>query len=306
MLSKIIGTLAAVFVATVVSANPVAPNVLYERLAALQNVKVEFDLDVHHTPPPDAPSEIKIGDQVIQIRERRESYTCRFQFLAGRAMYEVAPTAAFAAEMKASATDVVTLKKVLTKDLDEMAFTHSVEGQPHPLGRVRAHPEFRDDVFGDVALGLRLPNEEQWLEPDRVKEATAENPSEAHRITFRLADAKGRIHRWLIDTAATPKVLWYTLTRPETGHEQMRIDYENFATVDRVCLPKSIVMKRFYLSDGPAGKYSKAWCTETQTYTLTSMAVGSKENVAENYTMDWKKGTVVLDDRTGRRKMTQP
>jgi hypothetical protein len=268
-----------------------------QRLSILQNIQTEYDLDVRQTPRPEDQKTFEFEGQTIQIRPTQNAFSGRFEYLGGNAIIEVKPSEADAKAAQVNHSDAPSWRKVISDTRYEALFRHT--GSNRPVGAIEQHPDFSEDLFIDVAIGLRLTEVKQFLIPSQLeKDLTLDAAADKRQSVLKLMDDKGCIHRWRVDSSNGLKVLMYTVSEPKDS-EYLRYDFSDFTLAGGVYLPQKIVITRKLLLDGPQGPNSKSWVTETATINVKKYVVGSPDNVKDNYRMLWPKGSLIRDERSG-------
>lgn len=268
-----------------------------ERWQSLQSITAQYDSVCTWYPPEkslplpnggmlevkDGMIRLPGGEWIKPISGTRASRNA-FRYLEERAYYDSVLTEATVQDLKRQSEPyVVRDAYAFSAERAEQLTEHGVGGPPAGMiGDSIMLPEALTAI--DVALGLRLLDENRWMDLDRLKEAVIGRDG-LGRPTVTFRGDHSWVHTWVLDQEHQNAIVRYTVA--STGVTVQEIECERFQEVSGVMLPYHITGRRF-------SKYAPAGIGEERKEDVTRYTVNDQANTPGSYLMVWPKGSTVL------------
>jgi hypothetical protein len=219
------------------------------RLDAIQNLTAEYNLREDHDEDPIAWRSLVEQGVAHGDRQRTDFSAGVFSFLYGSAKLESLTgdqTLKYWAEH-----GVNTLRRqVITIDpsgREEQLHEIPVRGRVEVGGGVEQITEFPLDWTVDLALGLRLFGEREWLTKQALAAAEQLPPTDPEISTLEFKQSNGNVDLLRFDRRLLYALVSERCTFPEAPDSFVEITNSNFRREDNVFLPMSIDRQRHYI-----------------------------------------------------------
>lgn len=264
-----------------------------ERLARLQSVITKYREDTLYSPPSPVVDSLRsegVGGRPVQVRQGHYIELGEFSFLNGCALYDHSYSPDTVQRLL-SERQVFIRREVgaYSAERAESLVEHGEAGQP--VGVIMDRAKLPLDHPIDIALGLRRGNEQTWITPATVKDATFRAGTRSH-VIMELHDSRSDqiVYRWELDPdIGYAPVVWQALK--SSGALISELNCSEFAQHDGIYLPGVVVGKSIFRSKGVESVIRTVRINDIE------YAVNPPENLPQRYEIRYPPGTLVTDMR---------
>jgi hypothetical protein len=278
-----------------------ARTAMAQRVMAIQDISITASRLDRQEPIPD---EILQEMQDIARKEgggvfvppRLLAYDESLAYLDGSLRYERSLTASTLAKARAErwpldAQLIVTGTRERSEELVRKI------GDDRVVGLIDNRIDLPSDVTLDVAMGLRLYNDPDWLNAGSF-DAMVLKSTTATSSTVTLVTANGLLHEWVLDRANGYVPVQYCVFSKD--RELEHVDYTNFKHIGDILVPFQYTRKLLsYDENGVQGT------RDTATVTISTFQIRDPKNISGRFVMTWPVGSSILDHRTNLRLMVR-
>ncbi|MGD0464274.1 MAG: hypothetical protein ABSB74_17465 [Tepidisphaeraceae bacterium] len=261
----------------------------------LQNLQVECEEVRAYDIDPAVAAKEPLNFRQVQLElKRTEASTLTFQFLNGSAYYDRTTAGSTLSYWAAKGLPAIARQTQIisaTGRMEELTTQVLANGKKASFGGLRQLSEFSPDVTIDIALGLRLLANRQWLNKDdlgAMEEVPQNDPS---IVILHALDGSGHLHEMRFDKRLLYAMVYYRCTGTRGSYvEIMNSDFHRYGNV---FIPGRMIRNSNVVD-------SKGQTRHPLTFTLTvrRVSLNDPNNTAARYVIAWPAHLHLFDART--------
>lgn len=263
------------------------------RLACLQNIKATFSSVIVHNPDPELARAVyaRIERPLPQDLDRTETYDCEFRFARGSALWQrdASKSMIDGARAANAALEKSTRLMIGQGRVEVLSWPYQSKV---PVGQIDTSRAFPNESAIDIGLGIRLIGAQEWLSPEKLREAKKTKISDDD-LEVEVKDTHGFLHLLRFGRAAGYALIHYHVTNSIPGSSSFEdIECTDLRVVSGIILPFKIHRQSTYTDSGGRVRHPI-----TTTLTVKEYIVGDLKNTPESLHIRWPKGADIWEAR---------